>query len=226
MFGKKLERDAGQAALLADRGSVLRSLRHDALLRSRGRAPRRYYSLTQYGFLDGVTMDADGHRPYAPFTMMFGQVFFLANLVKTSMSKEKASKEPVGSDDPRVDHGVASAARELGRGRARRPPGRLRVRTSRTPKTTTSRRRFRSKSSRRKADREGGEGSTMSRAVNVESAQSLTFLGMSWRKVMMWIFIITDGLLFAGFSRATASRASPRARGRTSRRSSISGSSR
>jgi cytochrome c oxidase subunit 3 len=24
-------------------------------------------------------------------------------------------------------------------------------------------------------------------------------LGMSWQKVMMWIFIITDGLLFAGF---------------------------
>jgi cytochrome c oxidase subunit III len=25
------------------------------------------------------------------------------------------------------------------------------------------------------------------------------FLGMSWRKVMMWFFIVTDGLLFAGF---------------------------
>jgi cytochrome c oxidase subunit III len=25
------------------------------------------------------------------------------------------------------------------------------------------------------------------------------FLGMSWKKVMMWIFIISDGLLFAGF---------------------------
>ena len=27
----------------------------------------------------------------------------------------------------------------------------------------------------------------------------LVFMGMSWRKVMMWIFIVTDGLLFAGF---------------------------
>ncbi len=25
------------------------------------------------------------------------------------------------------------------------------------------------------------------------------FLGMSWKKVMMWLFIISDGLLFAGF---------------------------
>jgi len=24
-------------------------------------------------------------------------------------------------------------------------------------------------------------------------------LGMSWQKLMMWIFIVTDGLLFAGF---------------------------
>ena len=36
-----------------------------------------------------------------------------------------------------------------------------------------------------------------------ETAMSWThdvhFMGMSWKKVMMWIFIVTDGLLFAGF---------------------------
>ncbi len=34
------------------------------------------------------------------------------------------------------------------------------------------------------------------REIEVEA---FSFLGMSWKKVMMWIFIITDGLLFAGF---------------------------
>jgi len=33
----------------------------------------------------------------------------------------------------------------------------------------------------------------------VHEVESFSFLGMSWRKVMMWIFIITDGLLFAGY---------------------------
>lgn len=28
---------------------------------------------------------------------------------------------------------------------------------------------------------------------------ALSALGMSWRKLMMWLFIVTDGLLFAGF---------------------------
>ncbi len=39
--------------------------------------------------------------------------------------------------------------------------------------------------------------------MSSHSAEALTsdatFLGMSWRKTMMWVFIITDGLLFAGF---------------------------
>lgn len=29
--------------------------------------------------------------------------------------------------------------------------------------------------------------------------EAFSFLGMTWKKVMMWVFIITDGLLFAGF---------------------------
>jgi len=33
----------------------------------------------------------------------------------------------------------------------------------------------------------------------VERDEALSFHGMSWKKVMMWIFIITDGLLFSGF---------------------------
>lgn len=39
----------------------------------------------------------------------------------------------------------------------------------------------------------------MSIEAAVQQGSGITFLGMSWRKVMMWIFIITDGLLFAGF---------------------------
>ena len=40
------------------------------------------------------------------------------------------------------------------------------------------------------------------REIEVEG---FSFLGMSWKKVMMWIFIITDGLLFAGFLASSAS---------------------
>jgi cytochrome c oxidase subunit 3 len=33
----------------------------------------------------------------------------------------------------------------------------------------------------------------------IQSRGDFTFLGMSWRKVMMWVFIVGDGILFAGF---------------------------
>ena len=39
----------------------------------------------------------------------------------------------------------------------------------------------------------------MSTDTAVAVTEEFSFMGMSWRKVMMWIFIITDGLLFAGF---------------------------
>jgi len=39
----------------------------------------------------------------------------------------------------------------------------------------------------------------MASDLALPDTEPLTFLGMSWRKVMMWIFIVTDGLLFAGF---------------------------
>ena len=39
----------------------------------------------------------------------------------------------------------------------------------------------------------------MSTEAAAHEMESFSFLGMSWKKVMMWIFIITDGLLFAGY---------------------------
>lgn len=39
----------------------------------------------------------------------------------------------------------------------------------------------------------------MSTEAAVHEVEAFSFLGMSWKKVMMWIFIITDGLLFAGY---------------------------
>jgi cytochrome c oxidase subunit 3 len=35
--------------------------------------------------------------------------------------------------------------------------------------------------------------------MDLSVSADVRFLGMSWRKVMMWVFIVTDGLLFAGF---------------------------
>jgi len=35
--------------------------------------------------------------------------------------------------------------------------------------------------------------------AHVHEVEDFSFLGMSWKKVMMWVFIVTDALLFAGF---------------------------
>jgi cytochrome c oxidase subunit 3 len=42
---------------------------------------------------------------------------------------------------------------------------------------------------------------TLERSVGVNSSEEAVMgpLGAGWRKVMMWAFIVTDGLLFAGF---------------------------
>ena len=39
----------------------------------------------------------------------------------------------------------------------------------------------------------------MSSEAVAHEVEDFSFLGMSWKKVMMWVFIVTDGLLFAGF---------------------------
>jgi cytochrome c oxidase subunit 3 len=39
----------------------------------------------------------------------------------------------------------------------------------------------------------------VSTEVAAHEVEAFSFLGMSWKKVMMWIFIITDALLFAGY---------------------------
>lgn len=33
----------------------------------------------------------------------------------------------------------------------------------------------------------------------VHEVEAFSFMGMTWKKVMMWVFIITDALLFAGY---------------------------
>jgi cytochrome c oxidase subunit III len=39
----------------------------------------------------------------------------------------------------------------------------------------------------------------LSTEAAVHEVERFSFMGMTWKKMMMWIFIITDGLLFAGF---------------------------
>jgi cytochrome c oxidase subunit 1 len=56
-------------------------------------APRRYYNLSQYGFLDGVRWMPIVITTFA-FTMMLGQLIFLTNLVKTLWKGEKAETNP------------------------------------------------------------------------------------------------------------------------------------
>jgi cytochrome c oxidase subunit 1 len=56
-------------------------------------APRRYYNLSQYGFLEGVRWMPMVITVFA-FTMMLGQVLFLVNLAKTLGKGEKAEKNP------------------------------------------------------------------------------------------------------------------------------------
>jgi cytochrome c oxidase subunit 1 len=56
-------------------------------------APRRYYNLTQYGFLDHVRWMPMVMTTFA-FTLMAGQLFFLANLVWTWWKGEKAENNP------------------------------------------------------------------------------------------------------------------------------------
>jgi cytochrome c oxidase subunit 1 len=56
-------------------------------------APRRYYNLSQYSFLEGVRWMPLVITLFA-FTMMAGQILFLVNLVKTLWSGEKAGENP------------------------------------------------------------------------------------------------------------------------------------
>ena len=46
------------------------------------------------------------------------------------------------------------------------------------------------------------QGSTMAPQVRWEGG--VTPFGMSWQKLMMWLFLVTDALLFAGFLTAYA----------------------
>jgi cytochrome c oxidase subunit 1 len=56
-------------------------------------APRRYYSLTQYQFLEGVRWMPIVITGFA-FTMMAGQLLFLWNVVKSLRSGERAESNP------------------------------------------------------------------------------------------------------------------------------------
>jgi cytochrome c oxidase subunit 1 len=56
-------------------------------------APRRYYNLSQYGFLDGVKWMPMVITLFA-FTMMLGQVLFLTNLLRTLWRGDKAEDNP------------------------------------------------------------------------------------------------------------------------------------
>jgi cytochrome c oxidase subunit 1 len=56
-------------------------------------APRRYYSLMQYEFLSGVRWMPLVITIFA-FTMMFGQLFFLLNIVMTLWRGKKAESNP------------------------------------------------------------------------------------------------------------------------------------
>jgi cytochrome c oxidase subunit 1 len=56
-------------------------------------APRRYYNLSQYGFLEGVRWMPMVITLFA-FTMMLGQILFLTNLVRTLWKGDKAEDNP------------------------------------------------------------------------------------------------------------------------------------
>ena len=57
-------------------------------------APRRYYSLLQYQFLTDYNSWMPMVTTVFAFAMMFGQLFFLLNLVKTLMGKKNAEDNP------------------------------------------------------------------------------------------------------------------------------------
>jgi cytochrome c oxidase subunit 1 len=92
MFGRKLDELLGKIHFwmtLAPFYGIFATMHFYGL----AGAPRRYYSLSQYGFLEGVRWMPIVITAFA-FTMMLGQLIFLVNLVKTLWRGEKAERNP------------------------------------------------------------------------------------------------------------------------------------